>query len=89
MDMDCQSVASAAEMTTLFKQLLLATRRLPSQPMVSRLEKSSFFRLLTKHFTGIRIKASAGDTGTIKGVTYTGITLSGITGYATVQNPLI
>jgi polygalacturonase len=28
--------------------------------------------------TGIRIKASAGDTGTIKGVTYSGITLSSI-----------
>ncbi|KAI1303839.1 glycoside hydrolase family 28 protein [Xylaria venustula] len=30
---------------------------------------------------GIRIKASAGDTGTISGVTYSGITLSDITGY--------
>ncbi|KAI9666136.1 MAG: hypothetical protein M1821_004071 [Bathelium mastoideum] len=30
---------------------------------------------------GVRIKATEGDTGTIKGVTYSGITLSGITGY--------
>ncbi|KAF2239725.1 glycoside hydrolase family 28 protein [Viridothelium virens] len=30
---------------------------------------------------GIRIKATEGDTGTIKGITYSGITLSGITGY--------
>ncbi|KAG2420203.1 polygalacturonase-4 precursor [Aspergillus terreus] len=30
---------------------------------------------------GIRIKASAGDTGTIKGVTYSGITLSSISKY--------
>ncbi|KAL6832226.1 endopolygalacturonase [Trichoderma camerunense] len=36
---------------------------------------------VTKSANGIRIKASAGDTGTIKGVTYTGITLSSITGY--------
>lgn len=36
---------------------------------------------VTKSANGIRIKASAGDTGTIKGVTYSGITLSSITGY--------
>ncbi|KAK5175340.1 uncharacterized protein LTR77_000479 [Saxophila tyrrhenica] len=36
---------------------------------------------VTKSVNGIRIKASAGDTGTIKGVTYNDITLSDITGY--------
>ncbi|KAI3324071.1 glycoside hydrolase family 28 protein [Xylariaceae sp. AK1471] len=36
---------------------------------------------VTKSVNGIRIKATAGDTGTIKGVTYSGITLSDITGY--------
>ncbi|KAI1183423.1 glycoside hydrolase family 28 protein [Nemania serpens] len=36
---------------------------------------------VTKSANGIRIKAVAGATGTIKGVTYSGITLSDITGY--------
>ncbi|KAI1163353.1 glycoside hydrolase family 28 protein [Nemania serpens] len=36
---------------------------------------------VTKSANGIRIKAVAGSTGTIKGVTYSGITLSDITGY--------
>ncbi|KAL7941931.1 endopolygalacturonase [Trichoderma barbatum] len=36
---------------------------------------------VTKSANGIRIKAVAGKTGTIKGVTYSGITLSSITGY--------
>ncbi|UKZ96427.1 uncharacterized protein TrAFT101_011219 [Trichoderma asperellum] len=36
---------------------------------------------VTKSSNGIRIKATAGDTGTIKGVTYSGITLSSITSY--------
>ncbi|KAI8626013.1 glycoside hydrolase family 28 protein [Xylariaceae sp. FL1651] len=36
---------------------------------------------VTKSMNGIRVKATAGDTGTIKGVTYSGISLSSITGY--------
>ena len=36
---------------------------------------------VTKSSNGIRIKATAGDTGSIKGVTYQGITLSDITSY--------
>ncbi|KAF9884503.1 hypothetical protein FE257_001690 [Aspergillus nanangensis] len=36
---------------------------------------------VTKSVQGIRIKASSGDTGTIKGVTYSGITLSSISKY--------
>ncbi|KAJ8131156.1 hypothetical protein O1611_g2470 [Lasiodiplodia mahajangana] len=36
---------------------------------------------VTKSVNGIRIKAVAGATGTISGVTYSGITLSDITGY--------
>lgn len=38
---------------------------------------------LTNLCAGIRIKATEGDTGTIAGVTYSGITLSSITGYVT------
>lgn len=37
---------------------------------------------VTKSTNGIRIKATAGDTGVVKGVTYSGITLSGITRYS-------
>lgn len=36
----------------------------------------------TNHRSGIRIKASEGDTGTISGVTYKSTALSGISGYA-------
>ncbi|GAP89484.1 putative glycoside hydrolase family 28 protein [Rosellinia necatrix] len=36
---------------------------------------------VTKSVNGIRVKAVAGATGTIKGVTYSGITLSQISGY--------
>ncbi|KAI1271987.1 glycoside hydrolase family 28 protein [Xylaria sp. FL0933] len=36
---------------------------------------------VTKSVNGIRIKAVEGETGTISGVTYSGITLSDITGY--------
>ncbi|KAI1423456.1 glycoside hydrolase family 28 protein [Xylaria sp. FL1777] len=36
---------------------------------------------VTKSVNGLRIKAVAGETGTIKGVTYSGITLSDITKY--------
>lgn len=38
-----------------------------------------------KHFvSGIRIKATSGDTGTIKGVTYSGITLQSISKYGII-----
>lgn len=37
--------------------------------------------------SGIRIKATEGDTGEITGVTYSGITLSSISKYAEPQYP--
>ncbi|KAK3058726.1 hypothetical protein LTR09_000291 [Extremus antarcticus] len=46
---------------------------------VSRVTFSS--STVTKSTNGIRIKATAGDTGTIGGVTYSGITLSSISAY--------
>lgn len=76
----CQSAVLAAEMTTPFRQSLLATLKLPNQQTVSFIGYyQAIFDSQTNHCAGIRVKASAGDTGTIKGVTYSGITLSSIT----------
>ena len=44
-------------------------------------------RRLRLLYAGIRIKASVGDTGTITGVTYSGITLSSINKYVPLPKP--
>lgn len=78
--MVCQSAVLAAEVTTPFRQSPLATLKLPNQQTVSYIgHHQAIFGSQANHLAGIRIKASVGDTGTIKGVTYSGITLSSIT----------
>lgn len=79
----CQSAVLAAETTTPFRQSPLATHRLPNHQTVSEIGNQQVtIGSLANRWAGIRIKATAGDTGTIKGVTYSGITLSSITRYA-------
>lgn len=46
---------------------------------ISTLSTSRLREVPSNTHSGIRVKATEGDTGTIKGVTYQKITLSGIT----------
>jgi len=54
--------------------------------MVALLLSSSHILLTNKLHPGIRIKTISGDTGTVSGITYSEITLSGITEYGIVVN---
>jgi hypothetical protein len=78
----CPLAQSADEATTRLKRCYLRAPRSRTPKTVPPL--TALLLLPTKTLLGVRIKTISGDTGTVFGVTYSDITLSGITEYGII-----